>query len=769
MSDDPLGSQRLRRVVQAPAEKLEVPPERYHIADLVLDTGLLQVERDGEPIDLPQLSFDLLLELTRAAPNVVTTQELMDRVWRGVVVNPETVAKRIELVRQALGDDPHLPRYIALVRGHGYRLVADVSPADVPARSKTRWLGYGIAGAAVVAAAVIAFNFIGTRDSALPAQPPPNSIAVLPFENVSGEALHDPLVVGIHDDIITQIAKIGALRVISRTSVMQLEPDSTLEAIGRVLNVATVLEGTVQRTGGRIRINVQLIDTRSDEHRWAEAYDRAYTAENLFDIQGEIATAVAAALQTRLTSEERERIRTIPTQNLAAYETYLLGRRELNERNMDDAAKYFQRAIELDSQFAPAYVGLADSYLLQVYYLARSERRADARAAIEKAFTLDDSLGEAYNTLGSMLASAGERSAAERAFLRAIELSPSYAPAYHWYADFLQGSGRSAEALVQANKALELDPLTPILRHEVAEALADLGRFDDALAQYVWMIELDLDAAGAREGIGELNWGAYGRLDEAVIWYRESVGVAYPDAHPLGVVHFGMLYFDLGDFVQAKRWFDRASEIAPSHRMAILSKAILSAHDGNWEQFERYADAALSVAPRWEIALAIRLLADQRKSRYADARARYAGAYPELLADEAPEIDRRTVRAATDLALVLIHTGELRRANLLLERTRQYAETFPRAGPRGDELAEARILAVQGNDEAALQALRRAVDNGWRQNWRATLALDPTLVRLRGTPGFQAIRERLDAEMAVQLARVQKMERASELAAQPQQ
>jgi len=746
-----------------------VPPERYCIADLVLDTGLLQVERDGEPIDLPQLSFDLLLELARAAPNVVTTDELMNRVWRGVVVNPGTVAKRIELVREALGDDHHSPRYISLVRGRGYRLVAEVSPADAPARAKTRWLGYGLAGAAVVAAAVIAFNFIHTRYSVLPAQPPPNSIAVLPFENVSGEAAHEPLALGIHDDIITQIAKIGGLRVISRTSVMQLEPDSTLEAIGRLLNVATVLEGTVQRTGDRIRINVQLIDTLSDEHRWAEAYDQAYTAENLFDIQGEIATAVAAALQTRLTPEERERIRTIPTQNLAAYEFYLLGRRALSERNLDDAAEQFQRAIELDSQFAPAYVGLADSYLLQYYYFARSERRADARAALDKAFALNDRLGEAYNTLGSMLGSAGEKEAAERAYLRAIELSPNYAPAYHWYADFLQSTGRSAEALVQAYKALELDPLTPILRHEVAEALADLGRFDDALAQYRRMIELDLDAPGAREGIGELNWAAYARLDEAVISYRESVGIAYPDAHPLGAVHFGMLYFDLGDFAQAQRWFDRANEIAPSHRMAILSKAILSAHDGNWEQFERYAEAALAGAPKWEIAHAIRLVADQRKSRYAEARARYAAAYPALLADEAPEIDRGTVRAATDLALVLLHTGEPRRANLLLERARQYAEKFPRAGPRGDELAEARILAVQGKDEAALQILRRAVDNGWRQNWRATLALDPTFVRLRGTPGFQAIREQLDAEMAVQLARVQKMERAGELAAQPQQ
>ena len=744
-----------------------MPPERYRIADLVLDTGLLQVRRDGVPIDLPQLSFDLLLELTRAAPNVVTTHELMDRVWRGVVVNPETVAKRVELVREALGDDPHSPRYIALVRGRGYRLVADVSPAEAPARSKTRWLGYALFGIAVLVVAVIIISFTRSGDPPLPAQPPPNSIAVLPFENVSGDAAHESLALSIHDDIITQIAKIRGLKVISRTSVMQIEPDSTLEAIGRVLNVATVLEGTVQRTGDRIRINVQLIDARSDEHRWAEAYDRAYTAENLFDIQAEVATSVAAALQTRLTPAERERIRTIPTQNLAAYETYLLGRRALSERSLDDAAKHFQKAIELDSQFAPAYVGLADSYLLQYYYFARRERRADAKAAIDKAFALDDRLGEAYNTLGSMLASAGEREAAERAFLRAIELSPSYAPAYHWYADFLQSTGRSAEALVQAYKALELDPLTPILRHEVAEALADLGRFDDALAQYRRMIELDLDAPGAREGIGELNWAAFSRLDEAVISYRESVGIAYPDAHPLGAIHFGMLYFDLGDFAQARRWFDRANEIWPRHRMAILSKAILSSHDGNWEQFERDADAVLAADPDWEIALAIQLIVDQRKNRYAEARARYAAVYPTLLTDTAPEIDRAGVRAATDLALVLIHTSERRRANLLLERARQYSEKFPRVGPRGDELAEARILAVKGDDEAALQALRRAVDNGWRQNWRATLALDPTFVRLRGTPGFQAIRERLDAEMAVQLARVQKKDRAGELAAQP--
>jgi tetratricopeptide (TPR) repeat protein len=229
------------------------------------------------------------------------------------------------------------------------------------------------------------------------------------------------------------------------------------------------------------------------------------------------------------------------------------------------------------------------------------------------------------------------------------------------------------------------------------------------------------------------------------------------------------LYFDLGDFIQAKRWIDRSIEIAPSHGLALLSKAILSAHDGDWDRVERYVDAALANHPEWQIAMAVRLAADQRMNGYAEARARYAVAYPELLANGAPEFDRRTVRAATDLAAVLIHTGELNRANMLLERARQYAQKFPRAGPRGDELAEARILAVQGNDDAAVLALRRAVDNGWRAFWRSTLFLDPAFERLRDKPQFQAIREQLDAEMAVQLARVQKMESAGELAAQPRQ
>jgi len=751
----------LRSVIEALAKIPEVPPERYQIADLVLDTGLQQVSRGPEIIELPQLSFDLLLELARAAPNVVATDELMDRVWRGVVVNPETVAKRVELLREALGDDSQAPRYIRAIRGRGYRLIAKVNTPQKIERSRTTWLAYALLSVVVLIAVFVVLR--STRPGEEPA--PANSIAVLPFEYVGGDATDETLAIGIHDDVITQIAKIGGLRVISRNSVMQLEQGSTVESIGQRLNVATILEGTVQRTGDRIRVNVQLIDALTNEHRWAENYDRRVTAADIFDIQSEIATAVAAALRSHLTPDERARIRLIPTQNLAAYEAYLLGRRALAERSLAEAARHLLRAIELDPQFALAYVSLADTYLLQYHYFEGGpELVDDAADAVDKAFALNDSLGEAYNSLGALL-EATDPKAAERAFQRAIELSPSYAPAYHWYANLLQSTGRSAEALVQAYKALELDPLTSILRMEVAELLEDLGRFDDALTQYRRILELDPDDTGAYAGIAEIYWHAFGRLDEAMIWYRRSMtdGKSGPS-----VAFLGLLYYDLGDFVQARRWIDRSLEVAPGNALGSVAKAIISAHDGDWEQSERYADATLAAAPKWPVALWMRLVVDVREGRYADARARYAAAYPALLTEAEPGIDRSTLTAAVDVAIVLIHTGERERAELLLERAQQYEVKFPRAGTRGAGTA-ARVLAIRGNDDAALHALQQAVDSGWRGYWRSILLLDPAFTRLHGTPGFRAMLEELDADMAVQLARVAEKERNGELAPLPQQ
>ena len=261
---------------------------------------------------------------------------------------------------------------------------------------------------------------------------------MLLFDNLSEDAATQPFTKGIHDDILTQISKIRALKVIARTSMERLDPNLSIPEIGTQLGVATVLEGGVQRAGEHVRINVQLIDCKTEAHLWAETYDRELTAANIFAIQSEIAKTVADALRAALSTEEQDRLASVPTENLAAYEAYLLGRQRLARETaaaLAEAVDYFQQAIELDPGFALAYVGLADSYAWQVFFggLAREEGLARAQAAADKALALDDQLGEAYNSLAGIKEERGDYEGAEAMYRRALELNPNYATAYYWY------------------------------------------------------------------------------------------------------------------------------------------------------------------------------------------------------------------------------------------------------------------------------------------------------------------------------------------------
>ena len=226
------------------------------------------------------------------------------------------------------------------------------------------------------------------------------SIAVLLFDNLSGDAATEPFTKGIHDDILTQLSKIRALKVIARTSMERLDPTLSIPEIGTKLGVAAVREGGVQRAGDRVRINVQLSDCQTEAHFWAEPYDRELTAANIFAIQSEIAKTVADALRATLSPEEQGRLATVPTENLAAYDAYLLGKLRMAKEtiaSMLEAINYFEQAIELDPDFALAYVGLADAYTWQSVWgsTPRQETLAKAQAVVDKALALDDGLGEA--------------------------------------------------------------------------------------------------------------------------------------------------------------------------------------------------------------------------------------------------------------------------------------------------------------------------------------------------------------------------------------
>ena len=383
----------------------------------------------------------------------------------------------------------------------------------------------GVMAVAIAYFLVDKFVWVGEEPSAgVAVSEDRKSIAVLPFANRSVNEEDAFFVDGIHDDILTHLAKIGSLKVISRTSVERFKGTTkSMQEIGEVLGAANIVEGGVQRAGDRVRINVQLIDAASDEHLWAESYDRQLTAANIFAIQTEIATAIADELRVVLSSGEQERLATVPTENLAALEAYFHGKQRMAKRTtgaLAEAVDYFRQAIELDPDFALAYIGLADSYLLQAAYsgLPNDEMFPKVKTAIDKALELDDQLGEAYATLGAFQGHKHDPAAAEVAFKRALELNPNYATAHHWYGGLLGDLGRDEESLARYRKAQELDPLSAVINMGVGNALRRLGRFDEELAQYEKVIEIDPAFPRAYEFIGDIHWAVLGQLDDAAAW-----------------------------------------------------------------------------------------------------------------------------------------------------------------------------------------------------------------------------------------------------------
>jgi len=600
------------------------------------------------------------------------------------------------------------------------------------------------------------------------------SIAVLPFANRSAQEEDAFFVDGMHDDILTHLAKIRSLKVISRTSVMEYrDTNKNLKTIGRELGAATLLEGGIQRAGNQVRINVQLIDAETDEHLWADIYDRELTAANIFSIQTEIATAIADALRAALSPEEERRLATVPTDDLAAYEAYLLGKQRLEERRSDAyaaAIEHFQDAIERDSEFSLAYVGLSEAYNLQAFYtdVPREETLEKSRVAAAKALSLNDQLGEAHTMLAAYKQDTYDYAGAEAAFKRAIALSPNYARAYHWYGWMLRHVlGRPDEALALHERAVELDPRSGILLNNLAGDLVALGRFDEASEWVALAIERDPDYAEGEESIGHHNWMISGQLDEAVLHYAKAVSL-----DPNGLFFFsslGLVYLDLGGVAEAKYWTQRLLDLGPNTFVSNDGMALMQLALGDESAAVEFARKAIDLAPAYlqPFLNSTRLLRDHelRAGRVFEVRALYEKRHPELLSRKDPTVSRANYEAAIGLAMIASHTGEAAYADLLLQRSLEILQQVPRLGGFGYGVADAQIYALRGEKEKALAALRRAIDERWRELWWYYLEHDLALEPLNGEPEYQAMIAEIRAEMAQQLARVREMERNGELTA----
>lgn len=411
------------------------------------------------------------------------------------------------------------------------------------------------------------------------------SLAVLPFANLSGNPENAYFAAGIQDEIITRLAKIGQLKVISCLSTQRFKsaPDD-LPAIANQLGVANILQGSVQRTADTVRVNVQLVKAGTDNHLWADTFDRKLT--DVFQIESDIAKTIAEKLQAKLTGSEERAISANPTESLEAHQLYLQGRYLWNRRtgqNLKKALGYFQQAVEKDPGYALAYTGISDSCALIPVYGAGTPREyyPRAKAAAEKALELDDMLGEAHTSLANVFFRYLELAQSAREFERSIELNPNYPTAHQWYGRLtLLANGQFDHAIAEVKRAVELDPVSPIGHTDLATVYMTERRYDEAIAELRNTLEMEPDFYWAHRQLG-MALELKGSPAEAIVEYQRAAEL---NDDPRVLAFVGHAMASTGKQNEAREMLAKLTEIAKTRYISGYSFAVIHLALGEKDQ-----------------------------------------------------------------------------------------------------------------------------------------------------------------------------------------
>jgi TolB-like protein/DNA-binding winged helix-turn-helix (wHTH) protein/Flp pilus assembly protein TadD len=599
------------------------PPRRLRFGVFEADPRIGELTKNGKRLPLQEQPFQLLAMLLERPGELVSREELRAEIWPQTIVDfDHGLNKAISKIRDALGDSAENPRFIETVARRGYRFLADVSvvhdgpperaPGDLaeqahagslarlegglPSRRPPRALTWGLLGLglALVLAVAVSWILYTSRSSV----PKIRSLAVLPLKNLSGDLSQDYFTDGMTEELITELGQISALRVISSTSAMHYKGvDKPVTEIARELSVQAVVEGSVLRSGDRVRITAQLIRVPADEQMWAHSYEG--DLRDTLALQSQVAQAIAQQIRATLSQRQQAVLRNPKTVSPVAYEDYLKGRYFWNKRTGDGLKKaidYFTRATDADPNYAEAYSGLADAYALSGDWayglLAPQDAFREARAAAMKALALDDGLAEAHTSLAFAFdLYAWDWTGAEKEYKQAIELNPGYATAHQWYAWHLLVTGRNSEGIFELKRAESLDPLSLIISANVAGALSVAHLYDESVKQSEKTLGMDPNFAVAHIALGEAleqkNMhaeaiaefqkaialaGHSGALDSNLAYAYARSGrnaeaksivkdlEAQRDKNPSADANIALVYVGLGDQDQAMVWLNKAYE-----------------------------------------------------------------------------------------------------------------------------------------------------------------------------------------------------------------
>lgn len=581
-------------------------PSFLRFGDFLLDPNAGELRKAGFRIKLQPQPFKVLSILASRPGEAVTREEIQQQVWGSetFVDFERGLNVCVQQIRAALGDDPDTPRFLETLPKRGYRFLASVERVegtDTAARSiryaqgadRTSVAASRDSGArksvgrkalivfAVAGALLLASYFGGGRSWILArrAVGPIRSIAVLPFDNYSGDPEQQYFTDGMTEALTAEMGKIHGLRVPSRTSVMLYKREKKpLQQIARELNVDALVEGSVIRSGDRVGVTVQLLDGARDQHLWGESYER--DSSDVITLEHDLARTIAEKLKLNLSAGDQLRWNSPEKVNPEAYAAYLHGRFYWSKRSIEDFYKsieYYEQAIAQAPNYAPAYAGLADAYALLGSSpndaLPPNEAMPKAKAAAQKAVQLDDGLAEAHASLAYVsMVYDWDWSTAEKQFHRAIDLNPNYATAHEWYAELLEARGRQSEALEEMKRARDADPLLVLMHTAVAETLYYSRHYDEVIAQCRQTLELDPSYALAHFHLGRA-YLAKGMYPEAIAEYRKAE--ASLGETPAMVMAIGYAEAKAGNPAPARRALDQLKEQSRSRYVPALYSAAL--------------------------------------------------------------------------------------------------------------------------------------------------------------------------------------------------
>jgi TolB-like protein/DNA-binding winged helix-turn-helix (wHTH) protein/Tfp pilus assembly protein PilF len=479
------------------AESSNAAAHLFRFDTFEFDRRALELRRGGVKLKLEGQPLRILGMLVERPGELVTREDLRKQLWPGntIVDFEHSINAAMKRLREALGDSAETSRFIETLPRRGYRFRQPVKCAGAaPAVARTRRYGWqaSLVALGVLAIALLAVNAFGLRDRFFAAGPASVALAVLPLKNLSGDASQDFYADGVSDALITELGKIGRLQVLSFQSMSRYrQTQKPLPEIARELGVDALLEGSVVRSGDRVRITVKLFQAAPERQLFSESYE--LEARDVVAVQAEVARDVATRARIRLTPQEQARLATARRVDPEAYEAHLLGRAYFFNYipgTPQKAKAYFERSIAKDPTYAPAYASLAELYTGRLWAFPVAAR-AQARQLAEKALALDDSLVEAHTALGRISQQEWDWAGAERAYLRAIEVNPSYVLARVWYAQYLYGMERFDEAVAQAERAQRLDPVSSYVNTLAGMAYLLAGQVDKARATWQRVIDLD--------------------------------------------------------------------------------------------------------------------------------------------------------------------------------------------------------------------------------------------------------------------------------------